>query len=57
MAFKKNKIVMWVLNNNPRNSKTLDVTMSKSGAKPISEIKNVEMKYVNFSFLTSLTYG
>jgi len=57
MAFKKYIFVMWVLNNSPRNSKTPDVTMSKSGAKAISKIIFFEMKYVNFSFLTSLTYG
>lgn len=27
------------------------------GAKAISTTKNDEMKYVNFSFLTSLAYG
>ncbi len=48
---------MWVLNNNPRNSKTLDATMSEFRAKTIYETKNAEMRYVNFSFLTSLAYG
>jgi hypothetical protein len=48
---------MWALNNSPRNSKTLDGTMFECGAKTISKTKNAEMRYVNFSFLTSLAYG
>jgi hypothetical protein len=48
---------MWVMNNSPKNSKTLDATISDFGAKAISETKNGEMRYVNFSFLTSFAYG
>jgi hypothetical protein len=31
--------------------------MSESGARAKSETENAEMRYANFSFLTSLAYG